>query len=98
MKKIYSLASLLFLGLAVHAQVFWTENFGTGCNRGQTGSTYVGTNGAWSEANTGTNDPYANEWFVSATASGTSVGTCSASCLFSSTQNQSLHIGNPALL
>jgi hypothetical protein len=99
MKKLYTFSALLFIAVASHAQAaFWTENFGTGCNRAQIGSAYTGTNGAWTEANTGTNDPYANEWYVSATASGTTVGTCSASCLFSNTTNQSLHIGNPALL
>lgn len=97
MKKIYALTPLLFLGLAAHAQVFWTEDFGTGCNRAQAASAYTGTNGAWTETSTGTNDPYANNWYVSATASGTSANTCSASCLSSNTQNQSLHIGNPQL-
>ncbi|MEW6469049.1 MAG: T9SS type A sorting domain-containing protein [Bacteroidota bacterium] len=91
---------LLFLAvsgtIAAHAQVFWTEDFGTGCNRGQLASAYTGTNGAWTITATGTNDTYYNPWFVSATAAGTTVNNCADNCLFSSTTNQSLHIGNPS--
>jgi len=76
---------------------FWTEDFGTGCNRGQSPVAFLSVNGAWTQTNTGTNDAYADLWFVSATASGTGGGNCSESCLFQSTTNQSLHIGNAAI-
>jgi hypothetical protein len=97
MKKIYSLTALLFLGLAAHSQVFWTENFGTGCNRGQLASAFTGTNGTWTIGSTGTNDPYANNWYVSATCAGTGAGNCTGSCSSSSTTNQTLHVSNVAV-
>lgn len=98
MKKIYSLASLLFLGLAAHSQVFWTEDFGTGCNRGQLASAYTGTNGSWTIATTGTNGNVANSWFVSATSNNTGAGNCATSCMTSSVTNATLHVSNIAIV
>jgi hypothetical protein len=69
--------------------VFWTENFGTGCNTGQLASAYTGPNGAWTITNTGTNDPAANNWFVSAAENGQGAGNCGAGC----GTNRTLHVG-----
>lgn len=69
--------------------VFWTENFGTGCNTGQLASAYTGPNGTWSITNTGTNDPSANNWFVSAAENGQGAGNCGAGC----GTNHTLHLG-----
>ena len=98
MKKIFTLSAFAFIALSMNAQVFWTENFGLTCSRGQLASAYTGSNGTWSIATTGTNDPYADGWFVSGTASGTGVGNCSISCLITPSQNSSLHIGNAAFV
>ncbi len=69
--------------------VFWSEDFGTGCNSGQLASAYTGPNGAWSITNTGTNDPAANNWFVSAEENGQGAGACGAAC----GTNRTLHLG-----
>lgn len=69
--------------------VFWSENFGTGCNAGQLASSYSGPNGTWSITNTGTNDPAANNWFVSAAENGQGAGVCGADC----GSNRTLHLG-----
>lgn len=95
MKKIFTLLSLSVISGAAFAQNFWTENFGTGCNKGQLVSSYTGTNGAWTLTTTGVNDTYADAWYVSATANGTGVNNCSTGC--SNSNNRSLHIGNADL-
>jgi|GEM_PF-160973 len=74
--------------------LFWTENFGVGCNQGSLASAYTGTNGAWSITNTGVNNASANQWYVSATESGMGVGNCGDGCLGTGTTNKTLHIGN----
>jgi hypothetical protein len=84
------------LFFSLNAQTtFWTENFGTGCNRGQVPSSYSGVNGSWSVSASGPNEANPNAWYISGTAAGTSAGTCNSNCLLASTSNQSLHIGNP---
>ncbi len=74
------------------AQTFWTETFGTGCNQASVanGAVPTGSNGAWSVANIGLNDPSANEWFVSATENGNAVNACGSGC----GTNKTLHIAN----
>jgi gliding motility-associated-like protein len=74
--------------------VFWTEEFGTGCSQGALASAFTGTNGAWAVTNTGTNDASANQWYVSATESGMTAGSCGDGCLGAGTTNRSLHIAN----
>lgn len=74
--------------------LFWTEDFGVGCSQGNLASAYTGTNGAWTVANTGTNDPSANQWYVSASESGMGVGICGDGCLGSGTTNRTMHIAN----
>ena len=94
MKKIYALAAFVFLGIAANSQVFWTEGFGTGCNRGQLVGAYSGSNGAWTDGSTGTNDADANDFFVSATCGNTGAGNCADNCSFTSTTNRTLNVSN----
>lgn len=93
MKK--SLPLFLFLfPFQVYCQTFWTEDFGSGCNTGNPALGYVGTNGAWTVVATGTNDSYANEWYVSATEAGMGVGNCGDGCGNNPTlTNRTLHVG-----
>ncbi len=81
--------------LIAHAQVFWTETFGTGCNVGQLASAYTGTNGVWTIASTGTNDSYANTFYVGAQEAGNAVGACGTGCV--GTVDASLHVGSVAV-
>lgn len=99
MKKIYSLASLLLIGFAANAQApFWTENFGTGCNRGQVATAYTGTNGSWTMSSTGTNGNTANTWYVSAAHSNTGAGNCATTCMTSAATDATLHVSNIAIV
>lgn len=76
---------------------FWTEDFGTGCNRGNLASSYSGGNGAWSITNTGTNGSHANTFYVSATEAGMGATNCGDGCLADgSLTNRTLHVGNVA--
>ncbi len=93
MKKLL-LASSLIISLAAYSQSFWTETFGSGCNKGTVASSYTGSNGTWTISSTGTNDQYADQWFVSATANNTGVGNCNSNC--SNSNNPTLHVGNAA--
>jgi hypothetical protein len=98
MKKIYSLATLVLISFAANAQsAFWTEDFGTGCNRGQAATAYSGANGAWTMAATGTNDNVANSWYVSASHSNTGAGNCATSCMTTAATNATLHVSNIAI-
>lgn len=90
MKVFYTLIVAL-LPVALFSQnVFWTEDFGTGCGQGDVASTYSGTNGAWAITITGYNAEAANEWYVSASSNGNPVGQCSSGC----GTNKTLHISN----
>ncbi len=98
--KHFLLSTSLFLsGAGLSAQTaFWTDNFGQGCNQGQAATAYVGPMGSWTQATTGTNDSYADGWFISATASGTGAQNCSDNCTANSVAtDRSLHIGNAAI-
>lgn len=98
MKKIYTLLMAITAENFINAQTFWTEDFGQGCNQGTIASSYTGTNGAWTIGSTGTNDAYANQWFVSATEAGTGLNQCGDGCLTNSTLlNRTLHVGNVAV-
>lgn len=97
MKHLLLSASLIISCAASAQTAFWTESFGMGCDRGQAAAAYVGTNGAWTQTATGTNDPYADEWFVSATASGTGPQNCSENCNIMAVTDRSLHVGNAAV-
>ncbi|MCX6296250.1 MAG: T9SS type A sorting domain-containing protein [Bacteroidetes bacterium] len=94
-KKIYLIILLIASSYIAKAQVFWTEDFGTGCNQGQLASAFTGANGAWSIASTGTNDATANTFYVGAQEAGNSVGACGTGCI--GTVDASLHVGNIAV-
>jgi hypothetical protein len=98
MKKLYFLALSLLISGTMFSQVFWTEDFGSGCNRGQLASSYNGTNGAWTLASTGTNGNVANTWYVSSTADNTGAGNCADNCIVNSVSNSSLHVSNSSIV
>ena len=90
---------LLSLTVPSYGQTFWVEDFGIGCNAGNPASGYNGTNGNWTVSNTGTNDSYSNQWYVSATEAGMGVGNCGDGCGNNpSLSNQTLHLGAIASL
>jgi len=99
MKKLYVIL-LLVLGLGTNAQTFWTEDFGTNPVCGTVvASAYTGTNGAWTTSLTGTNQTWANVWYVSATEAGMGVGNCGDGCGSNPTLiNRTLHISTSASL
>lgn len=98
MKQFILLTFCLSYVLTSFSQPFWTEDFGVGCSQGTLASAYTGTNGSWTIPNTGTNDTYANDFFVSATEAGTGVGNCGDGCLDTPTLiNRTLHVGNVAV-
>ncbi len=95
MKKIYLIIAICSAAFFANAQVFWTETFGTGCNQGQLASAFTGANGAWTITSTGTNDPYANTFFVGAQEAGNAIGMCGTGC--AGTIDATLHVGNVAI-
>ncbi len=93
MKHLLLLTLICLPGFA-SSQIFWTEDFGSGCSTGNPAAGYSGTNGSWSVNNTGTNDNYANQWYVSATESGMGVGNCGDGCGNNTAlTNRTLHVG-----
>lgn len=96
MKKIYLIVAICTSAFIANAQVFWTEDFGTGCNTGQLANAYTGTNGAWTVASTGTNDPYANVFYVDAEEAGNAIGMCGSGC--TGTVDATLHISTAVAL
>ncbi len=97
MKKIYLLIIAFYASvLVLNAQVFWTEDFATGCNRGQLASTFTGSNGLWATVSTGINDAYANTFFVGAQSAGNALGTCGSGCV--GTIDATLHLSNVNLV
>lgn len=100
----FALVGLLLILFApsANAQLPWNENFGSevgGCSsQGTLASTFVSANGAWTVEDVTANGPFANNWYVSATASGgTSAGNCSSGCTSNpAVINRSLHIGTAA--
>ena len=96
-RSIVSAAFLLCFGFLAssNAQVFWTETFDTGCNQGVLANNYTNVNGIWTVANSGTNDFYANQWYISGTEAGFAPGSCGNGCLLApSLNNQTLHVGS----
>ena len=80
---------------SANAQFFWTESFNTGCNQGVFANNFISSNGQWTVANTGFNDLFANNWFISGTESGFAAGNCGNGCLVNTAlNNQSLHVAN----
>ncbi|PCH92502.1 MAG: hypothetical protein COB85_08070, partial [Bacteroidetes bacterium] len=76
-----------------HSQHFWTEDFGTACSQHNSANGFVGTNGTWSVATTGSNGTEGSEWYVSAAEAGMGVGNCGDGCLSNSALlNRTLHV------
>jgi hypothetical protein len=75
-------------------EVFWSEDFGTGCNTGQLANGFVSTNGTWTTTSTGTNDASANTFFISATEQ-IDAGGCGTGC--GGNNSRTLHLGNVAV-
>ena len=71
------------------SQVFWTENFGSGCNSGTLANGYLTSNGSWTISSTGANGANANRWYISAEENGAGSGNCGEGCGL----NPTLHIG-----
>src|ERR1700758_1473448 len=99
MKNIYLLICVL-CSMALKSQtVFWGETFGVGTtcanNQGTLANGFNSSNGTWSiNTSLGTNDGFANVWYISQTEGGQPVGTCGAGCLDTATiTNRTLHIG-----
>lgn len=80
---------------------FWTETFSTSpvCNSVPANGANPTGNGTWSVASTGTNDMFANVWYISAREAGMGVGICGNDCSTTPTLiNQSMHISTNAAL
>lgn len=82
-----------------NAQAFWTETFGDNggfCDQGNEADNFVSVNGVWTVTPIGTQDIYANEWYISATEPGQSNGSCAVfGChINTSLSNRTLHVGN----
>ncbi|MBS1634288.1 MAG: gliding motility-associated C-terminal domain-containing protein [Bacteroidetes bacterium] len=98
MKKIVFAFVLMALYNLGFSQVFWTENFGTGCNQNHLANGSNSGNGIWTVTNTGTNQSAANQWYVSATEGGVVAGNCGEDGCSTGTNslNRTLHVGNVA--
>jgi len=94
MRLLLSIVFLLFSISASAQSVFWTEEFGTGCQQGQLAESYAGMNGAWTITETGTNQATGNKWYISAMENNTGIGNCGETCGV----NQTLHLGNQSVL
>jgi gliding motility-associated-like protein len=97
-RTVHCLLALIFALLHTnsHAQVFWSEGFGVGCNAGAfaSGAAPTASNGAWNVTALAGNGSDANEWFISATEAGMGLGNCGDGCLNNATfTNRTLHLG-----
>ncbi len=98
MKKLSTLL-LCSVSIALHAQVtLYTEGFGTGCDQYQLANGLNPGAGTWTTFNTGVNETYPNEWFISATEAGMGNGNCGDGCLATGGNNRTLHIGGNSAL
>jgi hypothetical protein len=90
MKKLYVLL-FLFTAFSSNGQnIIWTENFITNtCGQGTIANGYSTPNGSWMVTPTGTNDPEANLFYISATENGNGTGNCGTAC----GTNRTLHVG-----
>ena len=95
MKQFLLLTFLLSYVFTSSSQPFWNENFGLDCSQGTPAAGFSGSLGTWTVTNIGTNDNYANEFFISATEAGIGIGNCGDGCLDTPTLiNRTLHVGN----
>jgi len=90
MKKFYVLLLIVIPSYSFSQTVFWTEDFGAGCNQGQLATAATGSNGPWTVTETGFNAEAANAWFISASENGNAIGQCGSGC----GNNRTLHISN----
>jgi len=95
MKKLTTLILFSAIALSSSAQVFWTEDFGTGCNTGTNANAFVTANGQWNVTDVAVPEAYANQWFISGHTRNTGVGNCANLCAVAN--NPTLHIGNSAI-
>lgn len=97
----YLLLLVILLAFSHHGNAqFWTENFGTGCNKGNGAANYVTTNGTWTVSNVGVNGNTPHLWFISATSAISTMGNpCDNNCSGANpgNNNRTLHISNPAV-
>jgi PKD repeat protein len=93
---IFCLLAFLFFIPRGYSQVFWTEDFGIGCNTGASANGIATANGTWTvNSSIAFNELYANDWFISAHTNNTGIGNCANDC--NGGNNQTLHIGNIAI-
>ena len=89
--KILYILAIVFSASYLNAQtVIWTEDFQNGCTAACPGSSYVGSNGAWTQTVTGAEGADPNTWFVSCSENNMGAGNCSDVC--QTTPNQTMHI------
>lgn len=88
----------LFAISSLHSQtVFWTEDFGAACSQGNLASGTTTANGTWNVTATGTNDPEANVWYISAKEAGVGANNCGADGCTTGNTDRTLHISsNPS--
>lgn len=97
MKKIILLLTLFFVSQNYFSQLFWREDFGTGCNQGQLANSAAPTssNGPWSVSSLTapfSNGSSANDWFISAAFQRRDWEECPLGCY--NPYNNSLHISS----
>lgn len=91
MKRLLTLVAIISMSTTLSAQeIFWQEDFGSGCNVGQLAPAYAGANGSWVTNLTGANQTDANKFYISAAENGNAAGACGSGC----GDDQSLHVGN----
>jgi PKD repeat protein len=92
MRKVYAIILTSLISFSVSAQVFWTEDFGTGCNTGNSADGFTTGNGVWAVTDLSAPANYPNQWYISAHTRNTGLGNCAADC--AGGNNQTLHIGS----
>lgn len=101
MKKLLLSLSLISFSILNAQTTFWSENFGTDpvCQTLAANNASPSVNGVWTMSVIGTNDMFANDWYISAREAGMAVSTCGDGCTNNPTLiNRTLHVSlNPAL-
>ena len=95
MKLLSTLILLFTISFIAPAQIFWSEDFGTGCNTGTNANGFVTANGQWNVTDVALPETYANQWFISGHTRNTGVGNCANVC--AAVNNPTLHVGNSAI-
>lgn len=87
---------------SVYGQAFWVETFGEttpgNCDQGTLANGFASGNGSWGVTTIGSQDPFANQWYISAAEVGLAEGDCSAGGCWINNQltNRTLHVGSVA--